>query len=178
MTFWENFFAEQAFLSQAKLILNETTGEFEDVSKRATCAVLCALALEALLNSLLQFGSESDRISIKQKIEKAAKLTENPVDWGRHPYQEISRLISVRNWLVHYKEPTIGLLGAEDAYLPEENGGIKTRKRSPRLDLKPSDLQSYYSVVRKIIYDYAKALNREAEYAYLLTEDYCPWLIG
>ena len=80
------------------------------------CIVACATALEAKANELLAKDGRLpayDELRLKSKVETIAYWGGAAVDWGAPPWSAVSRLLKIRNWLVHYKEAELGIRGTQ-----------------------------------------------------------------
>lgn len=176
MTFHESFYAEQLFLDNAKLVLErgEADDEYSDFGEVASAVMSCAFALEALANALLKVDGRIkhyDKIEIKAKLEVLGILASIDVDFGKSPWQHIARLVGLRNWLVHYKDPYIGLMGS---------GGYVSRKSkfSPSNDLTLNELKRYYDAVRECMAELANGLGQKEQFLFLSSEEYEPIMMG
>ena len=186
MTFRVNFYADQAFLSMVKKILKNCesyTGDYKmdhEPAEAATAIILCTTSCEAFLNlfareiAIPDFPSY-DRKSIVRKIEYLYSQKDLEPDWSSHPLQDIKSLVKVRNWLVHFKDSDLGLIGSE-GWIDEET---KTR---PEIDdqheLKFERVRQYYDSCREVLLAIAKIYNLEESYQYLSDEDYMTYLVG
>lgn len=178
MTHWEIFSAEQLFLLNARKVLeaDESTLSCDvALAERATAIMSCAFALEALLNLLLRHDgriSLYEGINTKAKLEILGVFAHIEVAFNKEPWQAISELIKTRNWLVHFKEPTIGFLGSL-GYV-----GDSAPKRAPTKSLTKEALKVYYESVLHVGQVLVDGLGMHKEFSYLWSQEYEPWIIG
>lgn len=181
MTFRVYFFAEQAFLSQVKLLLStEPIDEDKEIETGAICVMACAAAIEAIANTLLSgyihFGN-FDELRITSKIEHIANTNGGIIKWGEAPWQNVAEIIKIRNWLAHFKDSDIGLINSEGEWLKDEYN--KKPKIDPDIHLSRTKVTGYYTntlKALKILVLYCK--DDLDEFAYLETEDYQSRLVG
>ncbi len=180
MTFSVTFFAEQAYLSFVKDYFDNPPDEHEKAVERgAVCVIALACGLEAILNQILRNHSNIrhwDDFRYVSKVETACDIADVELDWGREPFQSISNLIALRNWLVHYKNPEIGLINSDGDYL--ESDYWKIPKRSPDTELIPKNIQRLYDHVREYLISISSGLNLDHEFDYLESQDYYAFLVG
>jgi hypothetical protein len=137
-------------------------------------------ALEAIVNRLLEDQGRMrhwDELRLFSKIDTLVELGGSLIDWGEQPWQEIARLIRLRNWLAHNKDPLIGLSGHRGVWIV---GGIKNRipKLDPLKELREESVRSLYVAVREGGYRLAELVGVTDKYEYLRTERYEPVLVG
>ena len=179
MTFRVHFYAEQAFLSQTKVMLEKCqSGEEAEVA--AMCILACASAIESLSNSLLskviQFR-HFDELRIMSKIEHILLHGGHELSWGVEPWGSVARLIKLRNWLAHYKDHDIGLVNNDFEWLKEE--GKKYPAYDPYKDLTLKKSRQFYEHSRKALLILVQCSGAdEKEFEYLHTEQYAPLLAG
>lgn len=180
MTFRVNFYAEQAFLSFVKKCIdNPSSDKDETVENGSMCVIACAASIEAFVNSLLKEDGRFrhfDELKLASKIETLADFGEIEISWGTQPWQNISRLIRVRNWLVHYKDSDIGLINSSGEWVIDEIN--KYPKIDPEADLSISSIEKFYNATRLILIDLAKGLQVDPYlYDFLETEKYDAFLV-
>jgi len=189
MTFTVNFFTEQAFLAFVKRSLSHPPIIFDtdnspggdDVVVGATCAFACAAALEALVNRLHEEDGRLgyyDELRLASKIDALAQLENITIDWGHYPWQDINRLIKLRNWLAHNKQTRIGIMGAgtEREWLNEPYGTAP--RFDPLRELEPASIKRFYNAVREAGIVLSTNSSTPSNYAFLQTEAYRPYLAG
>ncbi len=182
MTFNELFFTEQMFLKNAKSVLdNDALVEDTDsyISEVAMGVISCAFALEALINSLYRESGKLhsyERIEIRSKIEILGYIANVSVDYGQMPWQGIAELIRVRNWLVHFKDPYIGLIGSDGQYICDQNHSIP--KIQPKGVFNKAKLKKYYRSVLCGGKQFAEALNLRDYFTFLFDESYSFYELG
>lgn len=186
MTFRVNFYADQALLSMVKKILKNGETYTEDYMidhepiEAATAIILCTTSCEAFLNLFareiaLPDFSAYERISVARKIEYLYSLKDLEPDWSSPLLKDIKSLVKVRNWLVHFKDSDLGLIGSE-GWIDEEN---KTRPEiDDQLELKFERVRQYYGSCREVLLAIAKVYDMEDSYQYLSDEDYMAYLVG
>lgn len=179
MTFSVHFYSEQALLWSVRYALK--TFPSTDINPYAYLAVgssavlSCAAALEAIANQLIQRQEKLihwDELRLSSKIETIAQLEGNTIEWGGQPWQELARLIKLRNWLAHYKYAHVGLSGAEDTWVIDDYN--HKPKIDPEIDLKRESIALMYNAVRDAGYQLSTMLSIESEYEFLKNEDYWP----
>jgi hypothetical protein len=182
MTFYVEFYAEQAFLSFVKnnLRVSESVNQTGFTLEMGAVIVLaCAAALEATLNQLFQDDKRLqhyDSLRISEKIETLADFANIKIVWGGQPWQEIQRLVKVRNWLAHFKETKIGLIGGEGKWIKDSVN--KLPKLDPDVELSLQQVRKYYDSVLGSLLLLAKGLGYQDKYRYLETEEYDYYQVG
>lgn len=149
------------------------------VAAGAACVLACQAALEAIVNNLLQRQTKLrhwDELKLKSKIDTLADLGGIAVDWGKNPWQEITRLIRIRNWLTHNKESYIGLIGAFGDWVVDDVNKIP--RLDPEAELLEASIRRFYDAVRESGMLLGAAMGAEAEYEFLVSEKYEPVLVG
>jgi hypothetical protein len=182
MTFYVEFYAEQAFLSFVKN--NLQSQELADqkgytLELGAVIVLSCAAALEATLNQLFQDDKRLqhyDSLRILEKAETLADFANINIDWGSQPWQEIQRLVRVRNWLAHFKEPKIGLIGGEGKWIKDSINQLP--KLDPDVELSLQQVKRYYDCVLGSLLLLAKGLGYQDKYRYLETQEYDYYQVG
>jgi acyl carrier protein phosphodiesterase len=128
-----------------------------------------AAAVEALANRYficLDRLAEFDQLKPMSKIEALADIAGETIDWGRSPWQQVARLIRVRNWLAHYKEARgdTELVGM---------AGHRSSKFDPAGDLSWKAIRDYYKATREGFASLGRDLRLdESEFGFLETEEY------
>jgi hypothetical protein len=150
---------------------------------RETCAVsiiACAAALEAMLNSMLARSGKLpafDELRLRSKLETIAHWGGRKIDWGSKPWQDITRLIAIRNRLAHYKEAELGLMNTAMQWVVDDVN--KPPKIDPMEELQYETVRRYYDAVRAGLKALAKwASLEELEYSFLETEEYVTFYLG
>ncbi len=189
MTLRVNLYADQAFLSMVKRTIkrierfsknSKLDYELEEV---ASGIILCQSAFETFLNMLTeQIAIEEE---LKQKILNANFITKIELwneyksfgyDKSKMPWQDIKRLNSVRNWLVHFKSSNIGLTRHTGKWI--DDGFNKIPKFDDSVELKLDRLKSYYSSIRKCMQMIVTIVEPDECYDHLTTEKYISLLVG
>lgn len=187
MTFRVNFYADQAFFSMVKRILEngqqynkEQRMDFEP-EESATAILICHSACEAFLNifandiPMIDF-KEYEKKSIIDKIEILYCNNNKKANWSIQPLQDIKNLNKVRNWLTHFKNSDIGLINSMGQWVIDEFN------KRPRIDdgkeLNFKKVGKYYLNVRKALFHIAKLYDKESSFDYLKTENFNSYLIG
>ncbi len=173
MTHRVYFHADRSYLSFAKAYLGKSFENHDaEVDEGSVCVIALVCALEAIVNSLFRDHTvirHFDDFRLQSKIETLFDLGSSDFDWGREPLQSVGELIRTRNWLVHFKEPEIGLLGTE-GYVSD------TINRLPRFDpdtiLTRKHIQRQYQSVLDVGVQLAACLKAESEYEFLREEDF------
>lgn len=182
MTFYVEFYAEQAFLSFVKSNLQSL--EVADpksytLELGAVMILSCVAALEATLNQLFQDDKRLqhyDSLRILEKIETLADFANIKIDWGGQPWQEVQQLIKVRNWLAHFKDPKIGLIGGEGKWIKDSVN--KLPKLDPDVELSLQKIKKYYGSVLGSLLLLARGLGYQDKYRHLETEEYDYYQVG
>lgn len=181
MTFRFYFFAEQAFLSQVKSILQREHDSYEsEIESGAICAIACAAAIESIANRLISesLGME-DFINnnLEEKIEIIAKHKGEKIAWGAQPWQKIAELIRTRNWLMHFKRNDIGLANSDMQWINDAHN--KRPKIDPDKNLSKVNSKKYYQGVLFVSKFLVLCANETlGEFSFLESEDYQSILIG
>ncbi|WP_304350740.1 hypothetical protein [Comamonas testosteroni] len=179
MTYRVCFYAEQAFLSQAKAMLEKGQSS-EEVEVSAMCVLACASAIEALSNSLLSkviMFRHFDELRIASKVEHIRLHGGQEPSWGEEPWGSVLRLIKLRNWLAHYKDHDNGLVNSEFVALKEPGKARPTFDCYEDLTLKRA--RQFYDHSRAAMLTLVQCSGaNEGEFDYLRTEQYVPVLIG
>ena len=135
----------------------------------AVCVLANAAAVEALANRYffcLDRLPEFDHLKPMSKIETLADIAGQRIDWGRAPWQQVARLVRVRNWLAHYKEARgeTELVGI---------AGHRASKFDPAGDLSWNAIRGYYEATREGFVTLGRGLGLdETEFGFLNDEDY------
>jgi hypothetical protein len=185
MTFHIYIYPEQALLLSVRNTLSEYPAQTKGspnayLASGAACALSLQGALEAIVNSLLQSQRKLehwDEFRFLSKIDTIAELSSQKIEWGSRPWQEIARLVRLRNWLAHNKDPVIGLINSQGKWL---TGGLKNRipKFDPQKELRQDSIRSFYDAVREAGLLLAEMVGSVDEVEYLKTESYQPRLVG
>ena len=182
MTYYVDFYAEQAFLAFVKKSISmKPTDDDEMVQIGAVSVLACAAALEAMVNFLYKEDGRLphfDELRLTSKIDTIAHLTHNSIDWGTQPWQDVARLITMRNWLAHYKDPNIGLLGsARGGWV--DDGINKPPKIDPFQELSSPSIKHFYKATRLGLKELCSFFSIDPMFIeFLDTEDYEPFAIG
>lgn len=167
-----------SFVKRAKH--REMEDDDEELSVGAVCIFACAAALESTVNSLLREDgrfSKYDELRLSSKIETIAELANKKIEWGRAPWQEIDKLIRLRNWLAHYKDPNVGLINSSGEWLKDEVNRLP--KFDPNVELSQNKITHYYDAARTALHELAIYLNQyHGNYEFLDAEEYTPYLLG
>lgn len=187
MTFNVDFYAEQAFLAFVKRSVSTESVNRELMLQTGAASVLaCAAALEAMVNSLFKQDGRFphfDELRLTSKIDTIGYLTGKAVNWGTQPRQDIAHLITVRNWLAHYKEPYVGLVAGGD-YIGVRGGWVrddvhKRPKFDPFQELSSASVKRFYVATRQGLKTLALAFGMESSAVeFLDTENYELFQIG
>jgi len=118
-----------------------------------------------------------DELKLTSKIETIASFSGDKIDWGVQPWQEISKLIRLRNWLAHYKDSDIGLINGDGEWIVDS---VNVRpKIDPERELAKISVSKYYDATRKCLKILAALQNADTYlYDFLDTENYQPILMG
>lgn len=183
MTFEVYFHADHALLWSVRYALST----WPDTSKNTTaylaagsaCVLSCSAALEAMVNQLLADYTNLrhwDEFHLKSKIDTLADLHGGQVDWGRRPWQDVTKLIRVRNWLAHHKELVVGLSGACGEWV------VDSANQAPRIDpqevLQESSIRGFYGAVREAGVLLSAMVGDEHRGRALEDEEYDPMYAG
>ena len=181
MTFRYYFFVEQAFLSQVKqfIDLSESGGD-DEMEKSAMHVIALAAAIEALVNSLVikhQISVDLSKAELFVKIERVLGCKDENLDKGSAPWQYIHSLVRARNWLMHYKDSSVGLLGARGKWLQDDVNRIP--KIDPDRFLSKTNVRELYFASLDAMKRLVLACQSELdEYEYLDSQDYQSVLVG
>ena len=180
MTFRVHFYAEQAFLAQTKVMLENPQNDEQQAAVSALCILACASAIEAFVNSLLAKTVKFrhfDELKIISKIEYLLLHGGNEPNWGVEPWQSVGQLIRSRNWLTHFKEHDIGLTNSDAEWLSDSHN--KAPKIDPFKELTFAQSRKYYDQTRQALEILAESAGAEEyEFEFLRSENYDPFLVG
>lgn len=181
MTFNVEFHTEHALLHFVKTALADFPRPlprapfFPHVGVGAAAVLACHAAIEAIANRLLERDGRLrhyDELRLKSKLDTLAELDGRKLNWGELPWQEITRLIRLRNWLAHNKEIQVGLVA---------EGGERVGK-PPRIDpeseFDEGSVRSFYNAVRNAGLQLSRDTPWDEEFKYLQREQYEPLLFG
>lgn len=187
MSFRVKFYADQAFFSMVKRILEnkkQYSGEQKlafEPEESATAILICHSACEAFLNLFANEVPITDfikyeRKSIIDKIDFLYSQKDQKADWSKLPLQDIRNLDKSRNWLTHFKNSDIGLINSTGKWV------IDASNEKPKIDdaieLKYERVERYYENIRKSLFEIAKLYNDQDCFDYLETEKFASYLIG
>jgi hypothetical protein len=184
------FYADQTFLSFIKRTITHPPKNKKEIRDYSSVAILaCHAAMEYILNCLFQYDQRLevyDELKISSKIKTLARFGNYEINWGELPWQDISRLIKVRNWLSHFKDPYIGLKGG--FLQTKDRSGVwvvdsvnKRPQIDPELELTIDTVEKYYNSVRNAMLILIKNLIKEDEldfFDYLASEEYIIFKLG
>jgi hypothetical protein len=184
MTFGVYFHAERALLRFVKEAVDpgSPTGTAlspTELANGSVCVFACAAALEAMANTLLLRDGRLrhwDELRIRSKLDTLADFGATPIEWGRQPWQDIAMLIRVRNWLAHFKDPEIGLIGEGGSWV--EDGVNRTPGIDPEAVLSKDSIRCYYDAVRSGMALLARGLGQADEFEFLVAERYDHLYVG
>lgn len=178
MAFNMDFNADEAFL----LFVAETLQSNSDARPRDDAALVrgavCVLALDAAIEAsasilIKPLNVENwDRLRTKEKVDEIARSQGTTIDWGGAPWQTLTKLRRVRNWLAHFKEPYIGLFGAHGYW----QGGEP--KFDPNKVLGFPAVQGYFDASVQAVAMLRTIMGLPAEAERLTGGDFSPFLIG
>ena len=171
------FYTDQSLLKFVLETLNnfpeEDIYEYSHLSLGIVCLLSCSAAFEAMVNKILidcNHISHWDELKILSKVDTIIELSNQKLDWGSYPLQNIQKLFKIRNWLAHNKESYIGLLGFGEKWVPDRIS--KTPKIDPRIDFGYTSIKTFYNAVRDSILSLAELTNLTKEFYFLKTEEY------
>lgn len=180
MTLGVYFYAEQAYLSFVKKQLGRTWADRdEEVEHGALCVIALACTMEAISNYLLRNHTPLRHygdLRFRSKIDTIFDFGKQDADWSKDPLYSVGQLIAIRNWLVHYKDPWIGLLGSEEEYLLDSLN--KLPKRDPDVELVATNIKKLYDATRQAAFSMAEGLGVADDFQFLVSENYESFLVG
>lgn len=181
MTFRVNFYAEQALLSFVKKYLNNTFFDNDEIVENgAMCSNACSAAIETIVNSMFRHDGGFryyENLKLVSRIETPVDFGNVEVNSGIQPWQNIARLLRVRNWLVHYKISDIGLINSEGEWISDSL--IKYPRIDPETDLSRESVEKFYHSGRQILRELAVGIQVDSFlYDFLETEQYEAFLVG
>jgi hypothetical protein len=177
MTLNVSFNSEQVALWHVRYSLSVYPNELEKhhayLAAGSACILCCASALEAIVNRIFQSSnsfSAWDELRISSKINTLFELKGQRVDWSQNPWQDVARLIRLRNWLAHNKVQHLGLANS--------NGDWVRGKPNidPIQELKKESVERLYCAVRDGCQQLISLwdLNKYGTFDYLNNEKYEP----
>jgi hypothetical protein len=153
--------------------------KMEQRESSVLCIVACATALEAKANELLANDGRLpayDDLRLRSKVETIAHWAGDVVNWGAQPWNEIGRLLRIRNWLIHYREAELGLVNTRMEWV--KDGHHKPPRLDPIEELTMDRVAKYYRSVREAMLLLSKWMKlHDFEYQYLEKEDYCAFFL-
>lgn len=182
MTFHVHFFAQDAFLEFVQLTLDEGQDrpDADDLAviRGSACVLACAAALEAAVNELIQDTALShwDELRLTSKIDTLAELEGQKIPWGQEPWQTVTKLLRVRNWLAHFKEPYIGLMGARGEWV--EDAVNKPPKIDINSSLGRSAISGYFGAVIEAICRLQQLRGQVDDCSDAMDRKFEPFLVG
>jgi hypothetical protein len=182
VTFHVHFIAQDALLQFVRWALEEGKGkpdpDDEGVVRGSACVLACAAALEAAVNDLIQDTGLShwDELRLSSKIDTLAELQGTRIPWGHDPWQTVVTLIRVRNWLAHYKDPHIGLMGAQGEWV--EDSSNKPPKIDPKAALGRGSVSRYFEAVVKAICCLKQLRGEVEDCTEALDQEFEPFRVG
>lgn len=175
MTFRVGMRAEVIFLGNAKNSLDamtELSSIHEDNVLYGTNVIIsCVGCIETFVNQLFQNYTNLncyDELRLTGKIETLYNLRSKNVDWGSNPYQMFKKIIGIRNWLIHFKDESIGLTNGNGNWIKDDSNSIP--KKDPYIIFTKDNCQKYYNETRKIIIDLSEIMNID-EHMYKWVKD-------
>ncbi len=175
MTFEVEFYEEHAALLfvHSSLEAFPVRGEtpFARLAQGTACVLCCASALEAIVNRIFQHSesiSTWDEFKIISKIVTLHELKGKKVNLGELPWQDITKLIRIRNWLAHSKETYIGLSNSDNQWIE------KTKIIDPETDLDKDSIMKMYNSVRKAGLILSEIWGLKSTFQFLEDEKYLP----
>lgn len=179
--------ADNIFLGLAKKALEdmENNGDNfeEELMMGVNVVITCVTAIEAFTNKVfikhLHFKCYDD-LKLISKIASIHDLKNSAINWGINPYQTFKRLVTVRNWLIHFKNTNIGLLGADNTWTKDPLLGNNNQpKIDPFTDLNRRSCREYYTECRNLIIDLGKVANLPyQDYEFAINEKYEYFQVG
>lgn len=174
-----HFFAEQAFFGFVKESISNPIDDHEkSVERGAVCVVALACGLEGVVNTLLKNHTNLrhwDDLRLRSKVETLLDFANLEIDCKSSPLQNVLELITIRNWLVHFKDSNIGLMNSQGMWIKDVSN--KLPKRNPDKELTMKNVEKLY---RSVI-EYCKAvcigMGVAAHFDYLESEDYEAFLL-
>lgn len=185
MTFNVYIYPEHALLMSVKLALANYPNHREEpfnayIATGSSCVLSLQGALEAIINRLLETQDKIqhwDELRLASKIDTLTELQGSNINWGNKPWQEIFRLIRLRNWLAHNKDAVIGLTNSDGEWLL---GGLKNKipKIDPEKELLKESISIFYDSVREAGLLLSEMVGIKEQYEYLQSEKYEPRMVG
>jgi len=171
-----NIYAEHAFLSFVKQSLKHFPNDTEafageQISLSSMCVLACAAALETIVNRLFEKDGRLkhyDELRLASKIDTLAEMGMMQVSWGTQPWQDVTRLIKVRNWLAHNKASHLGIITMDGLFHTTSYQPIKW---NPLNDLTLDAVQKFYDAVRTAGIILSTGLGFQAQYQFLQNEE-------
>lgn len=189
MTFNVQMKLDNIFLNSAKLALEnmDESSVFDKEDNKnllygSNVIISCLSCLEGFINNLFICKTNIkayDQLRLEGKIETLYNIKLLEVDWGKNPYQTFKELISIRNWLIHYKESYIGFLGSENDWIKHNYRNIPSNNKNPIRIFTKENCKKYYEQTKQIILDLAQLFRlEECEYNFALKEEFEYFIIG
>lgn len=181
MTFRVHLFAEQVFLSHVQSLTSTKTDDVhEEIRISCLSTLACAAALESTVNGLFLHHikyERFDQLQIREKIEYILSTRKIDADWGKHPWQDVAKLVRLRNWLAHFKNSNIGLVNSDWEWIKDEVND--TPKYDPYRDLTLAASARIYKATLKALAELVLIAKGDLDgYEYLMDQEFQPILVG
>ena len=181
MTYRVHLFAEQVFLSQVQSLISQNAKDIhEEIQLSCLSTLACAAALESTINGIFLHhvvDASFDSLNITEKIERIFSLKGEKPDLGNYPWQDIAKLIKLRNWLAHFKDSNIGLVNSNWKWIQDDAN--KAPKNDPYRDLTLAASRKKYEATWAGLAQLVILAKGDLEgYEYLINETYEPILVG
>jgi hypothetical protein len=171
--------ADNIFLKAAKDSLEKLTPSnrisSNNILHGSIIIITCTCAIEAFVNNVFNMKKlliHYDELKLLSKIETIHNLHSSNISWGENPYQTAKELISLRNWIIHFKESRFKGLVNTDLQWVSDNVN-KPPQRNPIKIFSVESCTSYYNETRHLIVATAKIAGlHELYYDFAENEKY------
>lgn len=174
MTYRVYMLADNIFLSIARNALEQLSDKQNksNILHGTSVVINSVMAVEAFINKTYIKKTKLkcyDELRLLGKIETLHNLNSSEVNWGGNPYQTFKELVTIRNWLVHFKDPNVGLINSASDWVKD------SMNNKPRLDpfevLKKEHCIRYFNETKKLIVDIGEvSLMPANDYKFAKTE--------
>ena len=194
MTFNVFFYPEQAFLGFVKRTIKKWEYENfqlgddidieeigQDIDDGAVAIIALVAAIEATVNSIFKYDGrfrQFDELRLESRLNLIYELNCASIEWGQQPWQDISRIIRIRNWLAHFKESNvIGLTSVDGDWIQDSVN--RPPKIDPQYELSIAQVKNYYNSIRNGLIGISSLSEKYSQWRRIFEEErYDSILIG
>lgn len=180
---------DNIFLSNAKMALANMVEKDIDVgvpdiniNNGSILIISCLTALEAYVNKIYISQTNItcyDQLKFEGKLKTLHNMNSKEIDWGQDPYQTVRELISIRNWLVHFKDSFLGKFNPITFRIVNKEGKSIPVTKDPFEIFTKERCLRYYNETKSVMLDLAHLTNLDIyDYEFITTENFDFFTIG